>query len=603
MLTCYFIAADTAYAVYLGGTLDYTTRETRIRQNNTLSTNDSQSFRLSLRNNGAIFHPKIGNYGLHTSLVRENRNFNNVTGDIRYRINDYSVSANLLPKLSPISLYAQKISRESGKVVGANLNTETTTYNLSWTIPFKKLPRLRVNLYQTSLDDNSGTGATGGKVSQERVSRSMSIESDGKWNETRLLTRYQLSSLDIAGEGRSETNSINISANSRLSDRISLRGYFNTQAGDSSLGGSAQPGVEFFRENSFGSTLAYSKDRLIRADLSYDFYRNPFSSFTSFRRHSVQGNLNLHPTFQLDISSNFRFLLSNSVNTKTISYNESLGLSYRPMFGMSTGGAFAIGTSDTTGDIEANTFSHTYNYFITYIKSLRKIRLNTGYNLSIGRQSTNPSDVESTDIITTLHAGVDNTQTNIVHLAANYAINDTRRKSSLAVVDENRTENRLSLSANSNYFKSILLRGDSLRLQSNAGLTNGSGFGVEGNIITFEAKASYYVIRGIILTSGLNWRDYPSKIQEDRRTYFGEMQWFRYIWRYVNFNLRLRQGIEDNRFSTDRRQFEGSSILSWMIGSTSFNLEYRRSRERRGSSVTKNESSYLRITRSFSLLG
>ncbi|MFQ5455243.1 MAG: hypothetical protein ACE5EA_03430 [Nitrospirota bacterium] len=588
LLFSYIKDAD-AQHLHLGGSIDLSYSKLSTIQNNDKSETTTFQQRYNLRGFGDIVDPRLGTYSGNISFLEDVIDNSGVSEKNRFKIRDGSLSINLLPRKTPLRLFVQRIKRDN-KLFTSTSST-STTYNISWDIPLRRMPRLRLNLYQVDVTSDESI------VQSDTRNRAASIETSGRIGETRIVTKYQFSSFDVEDTGSTKSSSYNLNVDTQLTTSLSARGYGNYSTRTSSLG-SAIPGVSFFRENSGGMSLSYRPSRLVKGNVSYDYFQNPSESFNKFKRHVFNSNINVRPNQKADIFGSYRFLLFDSTLTRSDSHFGSMGVNYRPIFGMITGLTASYGLTNTNGLLDTKSIFQNYRYFISYIKTLRRVHLNSSYNISYGTNRTEPANVSSTDLINSISFGIDNTDVRFVHGRASYTFNDIRRTITVAI-NEDQQEHRLALSADSNYFRNILLHGDNLLLQSNASYSNIRGFGAVGNTILFDLNTTYYLWRGLIFSTGYSLQDFPKKFLEDRQTIFGEGQWLTYPLRNVSIDMKVRETYEDNRFSNDRKLFEASSFVYYRLGKVLMSLEYRKSREEKSRVVTEIDAVYVRANRSF----
>jgi hypothetical protein len=116
--------------------------------------------------------------------------------------------------------------------------------------------------------------------------------------------------------------------------------------------------------------------------------------------------------------------------------------------------------------------------------------------------------------------------------------------------------------AESSYFRSLLLRGDQLTLRSTASASQSSGFGIAGRTILFDALANYNIWQGFFAAAGYAYDDYPTEVRLDRQTYFVQSGYTAYLLQYLNVTLNAKQTWEDNRYQTDvsRTDLNGGAV-------------------------------------------
>lgn len=536
-----------ARLLQLGGSIELGYGQSRTKGETFDSSTSTFDQRYNLGATGDV--GRLGNYRADATWFDERLSPDN-TEDTRFIIKDYRVGVNLLPTISPLSLQAERIDRSTETT---ETSDETITiYSANWLLDLRSLPRLNFNAQRSVLDTGSGP---------ELETNTAGVQADGTIQDTRLAAAYQYSHSDF-GPGGTRTHGLNLNVSTQLTANL----LFNGDARYSSSRTPAtviSPGINVFQERSIGLSLSYRPPLYWwDASTAYNYTENPF--FEDFKSHVLQGNANLRPSDRIDSAANARLLRFSVESSEVQALSGDLAANYRPTFGINTGAGVAAGRTDTESSSgDTDTFFHNYRGNIAYYRSLERFQYRAGYNVGLGFSDTDPG-VKSTDLANTVSVGADNTNTEIIHVGMDATYSNVQRKTG----DEETEQNTVLVvaTAESSYFRSLLLRGDQLTLRSSVSASQSSGFGIAGRTVLFDALANYNIRQGLFAAAGYAYDDYPTEVRLDRQTYFVQGGYTAYVLQYMSLTLSGKQTWEDNRYQTDVARSELNAGAVYQLG-------------------------------------
>ncbi|HLB03164.1 MAG TPA: hypothetical protein VJM77_08540 [Nitrospiria bacterium] len=584
LLTAFFllfslIAGDAeARPLNLRGSIDlnygWTTLETTTAQ----TTTRSFLHRYSLGSFGDLWDPRLGTYDADVSYQGDTGKTDGVKNRDSDTL-DYRLGISLLPRKSPLTLFAQRITRENDLPPSTSRNT-LDTYSLAWDLPLRRLPALRFNLFQTdsrTIPSTIGTTRT----------RAASVDASQRFVDTSIFTRYQYSEQKSGISPTTTAHNVNLNGETRLSPTtiLNVRGNYSNR---SATLGVVNPQLSTFQQRSAGALLIHQPSLTLNNRASYDYFRDPFE------RHIFQGNSNYRATEKLTLSGSYRYFRFTLPAALTQSHFATFGTQYRPLLGVSTGLNLSYSLTDVNAVTDAQVFSQNYNYFINYFKTLERIILNTGYSGNYIRTSTDPG-IRSTDVINTLTLGVNNASPRYVSLGSSYSYSNIYRNQSPGE-DHSRDQHSLNLTAQSSYLRDLLLRGDLLSLSGSANYTLFDiDSGTEASVRTDETII-YDTLRGIILSSGHNYENVGTEISE-RNVVFSQVQVVAFLMRNLHLTASARETFQLYTKTDDITLFEGRSNLLYQLGRITISLEYTFTQQDQETSEFKSQSFFVRASR------
>lgn len=585
----------------LGGSADLsygyirTTQESVENQQLVTKTNFLQQ-RYNLNNYGDLIDPRLGSFTLSGTFFSQDSHTNGDFADQNFNFTDYSLAMNLLPYISPLSLYAQRVNRSNQ--LDVVVKDTVTTYGANWSLSVPRLPRLALSYNQSELKADDRTRFP------DTLSRYFNAESSGRVGETTVIGRYQFNQTDVARvDGGADTvhgQGVNLTTESRLSPALAL----STFSRYSNIGGTNAPGLTFSQERGVGASLFYTPSVFWDTHARVEYAETPDT--VDVKRVLAFWSGSLRPTELVDMVMSVRYFQFEVNNTKTSSPFADYNINYRPFFGLTTGIGTSFGDTKTEGNgASTDSFYQRYRGYVNYTRSVEILRYTAGYTLSYGTADTSrgnldPGKNKLTDLMNTLMLGVENTQIRIVHIALAYTFNDISRDSPTVQPQDDQRSHTFQMNIDSSYFRGLIFRDDSLLLQSSSSLTRIHGFGPEGNSFLIDLRGSYYFLAGGVFSAGWTRQDYPSGFYLDSDIFFEEIHWNFYLGR-ANLTVGGRDGHQrgDGNVSLDRDTLEFTAVLGYQIGKFIFNLDHRWANDRSNGVDYRSESLFARATRVF----
>jgi hypothetical protein len=580
-----------ARTLNLHGVADLTYRWSRIDQtvggtDLAPSTTNGLQQHYQLGSTGDLAHPNVGSYTANISLIDDvNRINGGKTQDLT--VKDYYFSLNLLPRATPVTFYAQRINQDNDALASLSSGTTsvTTTYSLTWDIPLQRLPRLRVNLFQSELQFDSA------QVSSLQRTRAAALDADGQTGNTRYFARYQLTRLEGDTNG-STSHTVSASTETRFSPALTGAARVNYSSSVPTQG-IVTPGLGTLLQRSAGASLYYRPSLQTTLTGSYDFYKDPFE------RHLLTTNATLRPTQDLDLMAGYRFFRFDVPAAVTDSHYGFAAANYRPMLRLSTNLSAALGTTDVRGATNVTSYYQNYGYGANYFETLTLLTYRLGYqgSYSANRLSTNSGT--SRDLTNVFSAGVSNTQTRIVGVAADYTLSlVTHRTAGAAATDQR--DHRLQVTANSSAPRDLFFPGDFLVLNALASYTLSDYLDVTDHLLLFSTTETYETGRGLATTVGYLYERRTLVNYDSKSISFIQVRWITYVVRNSTLDLNAKQSWE--RYAQrqpDVERSEGGAILTYQFGRITLSADYRLTLESRPDDRLLTQAAFLRAARPF----
>jgi len=568
--------------INLGGSLDLSYGETKTTSD--ISGTDETTFfqqRYNLHNYGELFNPQIGNLLLSGTFLQQDTKTSR-RGDQDFEFTDYSISANLFPYISPLSLYYQRMNRmneisATALQNGFDVEDRQTTLGGNWTLLSQRLPRVRVAYNQSELESRDDANRL-----PNSINRFFNLESSGRFRETTLTGRYQFNETDVArretnaANGRVDTvrgNAFNLTSESRLAPALIGTTYLRVA---NRSGGNA-PGVTFAQERGVGGSLSYTPSVKWGTHARINLTETPGGAGGDLKQRNAFWSGTYRPTEELDMVMSARYFHFDSNDVETTSPYIDYGVNYRPFFGFSTG----LGASYGQTEVKSNGTKVTSDYQryrgnMDYTRAMEWLRYSTRYALSYGLSDTKGGGGAGaigrdkfTDTMHTVSMTVENTQIQYIHVSMGYTFNDVDSSEEGSDVQDtgDQRSHLVQLNADSSYFRGLLRADDSLLLQSTASWTKIEGFGAAGESILVDGRGNYYFLPGAMLSAGYTHQDYPSGYSADTNAYYEELSWNFFIGATsFTFAATARQQRSDGDRTLDRDTVQTSGTMSYRIG-------------------------------------
>lgn len=511
---------------------------------------------------------RLGGYRGDISWMEQAVHFKETDQKNRFNVNDYRLSLNLFPQWSPLSLTAQRINRKTD-LEGPGFSTTTKdrvdSLGGNWILNIRRLPRLVLNYQRSELKTDS---------SGEFKTQAATASTDGTLGNTHIALGYQTTTTETDTSGTSRSNGGNLDVNSQVTPALNVAGFARYTSTSLPSSGVVAPGVDFFQERSYGASLVY-RPPLYWWDgsASYHYAENPY--FNDFRSQTVQGSAHVRYNENTDSTFGARYLNYSVLDSTVNSESMDASLNYRPLFGLTTGIVASVGltSTDTTGAENTDSLFQNYGYNLSFTRPWRLLQYRAGYQLTYGLSNTRPSGFDSKDLGQTLTFGLDNTNTRIIHLGLQTTYSEIHRTTNSIKSDQ--TSYLVQVSADSSYFRGIVLQGDSLNLRSTGSLSDTTGFGVEGRVLSGEFNAAYQTLIGLGLSTNYRIEDYPTELLLDRQIITSQIQYATALLMNMSLTLLARNVLEDNRYRSDVNRVEGTANLNYQIGKLSLSAQYQ----------------------------
>lgn len=611
--------------INLGGSLDLSYGDIRTKQSGETDKTTFFQQRYNLRNFGEIFNPRIGTVLLSGTYLSQDTKTDG-KGDQDFNFDDYSIALNLLPYISPISLYYQRVNRTNhlDHPLDAKDKDQLTTIGGNWSFSARRLPRISLSYNQTETEAKDDPNRL-----PNTLNRFVNLESSGRIGETTLIGRYQFNESDVArlADGSVNTirgNAFNLTTESRLAPALVVSTFsrLTTDGGSSERNGTGAP---FTQERGIGASLFYTPSVRWDTHARIDYSQTPGGggSNPDLKRSNFFWSDSYRPMEELDMVMSARYFRFDISSVKTTSPYIDYTLNYRPFFGLSTGLGASYGETDTevgdTGGTDIDTTFQRYRGYVNYTRAMEVVRFSASYSLAYGLSDTDQHG-ESKDLMNTITLGVENTRIRVLHVALAYTFNNINRDLDIPAANQipsvpspegptnqeidDQQSHRFQINADTSYFRGLLLEDDSLLLQSTASWTEIDGFGADGATYAFDGRGTYYFLRGGLFSAGWTYQDYERGFYLDSQIFYEELRYTFYLGNTsFTFGARGNQERTKGDSSLDRDTIETTSSIIYRIGKFIFSVDGRWSEDvskSESQDVTyENQSIFARMSRSF----
>jgi hypothetical protein len=536
---------------------------------------------------GEIYHPNLGSYTANVSFTDD---AGRVNGDESQdlSVKDFYFSVNFLPRMTPVSFFAQRVVQDNDALRPNQFGTGTTnsTYNLTWDIPMQRtVPRFRVNLWQTELELDSNL------ASSFQRTRSAALDTDGRTGNTRYFARYQITQL--AGLGQ-ETNGYTVTASADTVFTPALTGAarLNYSSSVATLG-VVTPGLGTLQQRSAGASVFYRPGLNTTVSGTYDYYRDPFV------RHLAVASATLRPLQELDVSGGYRLSRFDVPDALTTSHYAYASANYRPILGLSTNLTASLGITDISGATNVTSTYQNYGYGANYFKTLTLIMYRLGYQGSYSQNRLDTPTGTSSDLTNVFTAGLSNTQTRLVAVSGDYSLSLVRHHS-VGAEDTDQTDHRVQATATSGAPRDLFLPGDFLVLTGLASYTLTQYRNFSNHVLVFSTVETYETGRGVAASVGYTYEQQSQLAYDHKDTSFIQVRWLSYIVRNGALDLTAKQAWE--RYAgnqPDVTRSEGGALLTYYLGRISLSADYRILYETRTNDRQLSQTAFFKAARPF----
>jgi hypothetical protein len=585
------LSAAHARVLNLHGVAEITSRWSRHDQRTqgvdlTPATTSGLQQHYQIGSTGDVYHPNLGSYTAHVSFIDDvARESGNKSQDLT--VKDFYFGVNLLPRITPVSLYAQRViqDNESLRPTPSGTTSINSTYSLTWDFPARTLPRLRLNLVQTDIDLDSAV------VSSLQRTRAAALDADGQVGNTRYFARYQITQLTgtfIETSGYTVT----ASTDTRFTPALSAATRVNYSSSVSTLG-VVTPGLGTLQQRSAGASVYYRPSLYTTLNGAYDYYEDPFV------RHLAMGNATLRPLQELDLSAGYRLSRFDVPDALTLSHYAFASANYRPVLGLSTNFTASLGLTDVSGLADVRSVYQNYGYGANYIKTLTLVIYRLGFQGSYSQNHLSSNTGTSRDLTNIFTAGLSNTQTRLVALSGDYALSLVRHRTAGAPAAD-QIDHRVQMTANSSAPRDLFLPGDFLVLSGLASYTLSEFGDFSNHVMLLSTTNTYETGRGIAGTVGYTYERQSQLAFEARSTSFIQVRWLSYIVRNGALDVTAKQSWERYDGSQpDVTRSEGGTLFTYYLGRIALNADYRLTYETRTNDRQLNQTALFKAARPF----
>ncbi len=540
--------------------------------------------RYNLRTYNNLWDSRLGSFSGGVSWADDQTSYSAPINDSRRNlVKDYNLSFSLLPRVSPLTVYAQKTDRETRF---STLSHDTVaTYGFSWIYSSAVFPRIGINGAHTSLStDQAG-------VLPASDTDYLMVDSGGKLGSYNLSARYLYDQTKDPAGNATWSHGVNLNLNGEITRALTMGAYANLATRGGTL-----PGIGFYQENGAGMNLYYLPNRYWDSNLRADFNETPGSN--NFKRSLFSGGLNLHPTQKLDWSNGIQYSKFEAGTSQSQTVYGNTGANFRPFFGLNLNGGFSGGMTQVAGGgLSSNSHFGLVNGSVSYFKVLQAIRVTTGYAGSHG-ENVSGTLGKSSDSTHSFSAGIDNTRTEVVHVGLNGSLTLVNR--SVPSRSENERETRVSATADSRYFRDFIFYNDLLLLDGTVTYYDVTGIGLEGETLSEDFHLNYQFLNMFTLMGAYSHIDYPygsygNRIQTASLGFLGTIRpWMNGLWTFD-----LKGIFTGNEKLSEQQTFDAHTRLSQQIGLLSVTADYDYLRNEIGSNLTVSQQVMFRAIRSF----
>lgn len=557
------VSTAEARILNLGGSLNVNYSRAITLADNGNSAVNSSGLQANLNLSGDAY--RVGSYNGEVSLLNQTVNVETTDQKNRFSVTSYRLALNLFPQWSPLGLTGQRTVRKTDlELATLRVTTKDRIDSLgaNWVMSISHLPRLVLSYQETATHP-------GGRS----TSHAYSAFTDTSVGVTRIAVGYQLSTTEAPPGGTSRSHGVNIDTSSQLTTSLIVTAYGRYSS--SHLPENVQtPGVTLFQERSAGMGIFY-RPPLYWWDgsASYNYSENPFVN--DFKSHAVQGSANLRYNEKTDSGFGARYLLVSSTDSTVNSESADASLNYRPFFGLTTGlsGSGGMTSMRATGTANTDNLFQHYQSSISYTKPWQRFQYRAAYNINYGESDTRPGGFSSRDLGNSVNFGVDNTNAEKIHAGLGATFSDIQRVTES--VKSEQSSYLIQLSADSSYFRNLILIGDSVGLRGGGSYSHTSGFGVEGRVMSGELTASYGTLIGFSATANYHIDNYPTELHLDRQVLTTQVQYATYLFSRINTLISARDSVEDNRYQADVNVVEGNLNLGYQLGAVTLGAQYQ----------------------------
>ena len=552
-------AFEGAVTGLIEGSYTYTDQDQAGQKSSTRTFGEQYQLRFSR----PLFDPRLGSFSAGGSFAEDqtDNSYRIAQGQGHtYVMKDYNFNLSLLPMSNPLTLYGLRSFQDDR--FNLESHNSVDTYGFGWALNnIGPLPRVGVNGVHTAYNSSS--------MGQFPVSQSdyLTVDTGGKAGNYNLGARYLYNQTKTENLGDTWGHGVNLNMNGSVTPALNMGSYANL----TTRGGNVS-GANYFMENAAGVNLNYNPNKFWDGSYRADYIESPGD--TAYRRYLNALGLNFHPTGKLDLFNNAQISVFDTGTGSTDSLFGSSAVNYRPSFGLTvTGGAGGGMTRVEAGGVETRNYFGSANGNVSYLKVLPLIRVTGGAGASLGKNHS-PDQGETTDITTSVSGGVDNTQTNLIHVAVNGSFTQINRET--PVFSGQQRETRISTNAETRNFRDLIFYADTLMTSLGITYVQTTGFGLDGQSLSEDIQAQYQFLGAFSLIGAYSHLEYVQAVYDNtvNTASINLLSQFR-VWRTALWTVNLKELYTDASITQSQKTFDGSSRLTQQIGLMSLSAEYQ----------------------------
>jgi hypothetical protein len=514
-----------ARAISLGGSLQWDLSRTESSSTYSSVTQETFGQNYRLNSSGYLVRHRIANWNLGGGWRADRTRFAGTSQpDRRVTITDLDAGLVLLPGLMPMTVNFRRSIVDSTGDATANQSTLSTTISFATQVPMRDGNPLGVSAYQTTLDPGTGT-------SRSRLFSLAKRFDLGR--RSRLNTSYQFSQYH-APASESNGHGVSLSENTEWSDRLASNVFANVSS-RSTTSTRLAGGRSLFLNNSGGASLFYRRGREVSANLAYSFSQSPQDQASDIRSHLLAGNATVRLDKKTDVNGRFA-LRRLDLNTVTLDTGTaSVGLTYRPRFGWSTGAQVGVANNRTTGPSTTDRNTYSANLFLNARHDLEPVQITWGGNTAY---STTQGDFAQDRLTSTAQVGATERRLRWIRISGEYRFTDIREAQG-GGLDPFTREHGLRLTGNVLPRRGIWLPSDVISGSVTTGVHWSRQYQSARNVRTadLQMEGRYNPFGGLTTTAGYELHDNSSDVGGADQVLRANVAWSRSMFRRGSLSL------------------------------------------------------------------
>lgn len=534
--------------------------------------------RYIISGSGDILSPNFSSYSASIGLTNSTYNNNPPAGEstkINRNTLTYGLQMNLIPTITPITLFAQR------NVIGSDNGTDLIydTYSLSWSANIRTRTYLRATLLQigTQYDDPKNPRDTRIRIANIGLTQNLN---NGFVSASYQFTDSLVRDKKLGQNTSSKVYSYSIRGENRLSPTLFVSGnatYFPK-------GSFSTPGVTVTPETAGELGLLNQTEMRLTQAVNYTFRK---AEGGGTRRDVVSYTMNYNPLGKTDYRTDVLYSSTNSIESNANEYRITGGINHRPFYGLAITTNMVLNHLDVTaGTTENRTDRVGALAGINYYTLLDMFNLNTNYTADVSYVFSNQAEAEGGIITQVATVGLASRNLVATQILTSYSF---LHRDNYIVKGENRQEQSVHFEVRHNYTRRVLL-------QAAANYSNVLHY---GDTFIFDSRAEYSISAGTGVAAGYKFSNFPSATNsQDSQLFFVEAIHQRYLTRRLSMNLTAHGEREELRY-TEKNKGTLTAALNYMVGKITINLEFREDYTKYPESVYNIQSYFVKASRPF----